>query len=50
MKKQGRYHHFGVDWPGESFSESATLCGIEGEDVGTGQTLCPDCVPREPSP
>ena len=50
VKKQGRYHYFGVDWPGESFSESATLCGIEGEDVGTGQTLCPDCVPREPSP
>ena len=44
MKKQGRYHHFGVDWPGESFSESVTLCGVEGEDVGTGQTLCPDCA------
>ena len=44
MKKQGRYHHFGVDWPGESFSESITLCGVEGEDVGTGQTLCPDCA------
>ena len=44
MKKQGHYHHFGVDWPGESFSESVTLCGVEGEDVGTGQTLCPDCA------
>ena len=44
MKKQGRYHHFSVDWPGESFSESVTLCGIEGEAVGTGQTLCPDCA------
>ena len=44
MKKQGRYHHFGVDWQGESFSESVTLCGVEGEDVGPGQTLCPDCA------
>ena len=44
MKKQGRYHHFSVDWPGESFSESVTLCGVEGEAVGTGQTLCPDCA------
>ena len=44
MKKQERYHHFGVDWPGESFSESVTLCGVEGEDVGTGRhsaRLCP---------
>ena len=21
------------------------LCGVEGEDVETGQTLCPDCWP-----
>ncbi len=44
MKKQGHYHHLRVDWPGESFSELVTLCGVEGEDVGTGQTLCPDCA------
>ncbi len=33
-----------VDWVGESCSESITLCGVEGEDIGTGQTLCPDCA------
>ena len=44
MKKQGRYRHLGVDWVGESCSESITLCGVEGEDIGTGQTLCPDCA------
>ena len=42
--KQGHYRHFHVDWPGESSSESVTLCGVEGEYVGTGQTLCPDCA------
>ena len=44
MKKQGRYHHLRVDWVGESSTQSITLCGVEGEDIGTGQTLCPDCV------
>ena len=29
---------------GESCSESITLCGVEGEDIGTGQTLCLDCA------
>ena len=44
MKNQGRYRHLRVDWVGESSSESITLCGIEGEDTGTGQTLWPDCA------
>ena len=44
MKSQDRYHHFRVDWPGESSSESVTLCGIKGEDVGTGQIPCPNCA------
>ena len=29
---------------GRVLSESITLCGVEGEDIGTGQTLCPDCA------
>ena len=41
MKNQGCYRHLRVDWVGESCSESITLCGVEGEDIGTGQTLCP---------
>ena len=44
MKNQGRYHHLRVDWVGESSTQSITLCGVEGENIGTGQTLCPDCV------
>ena len=44
MKNQGRYRHLRVDWVGESSTQSITLCGVEGEDIGTGQTLCPDCV------
>ena len=44
MKNQGRYRHLRVDWVGESSTQSITLCGFEGEDIGTGQTLCPDCV------
>ena len=44
MKKQEGYRHLRVDWVGESCSESITLCGVEGEDSGTGQTLCPDCA------
>ena len=43
MKNQGRYRHLRVDWVGESSTQSITLCGVEGEDTGTGQTLCPDC-------
>ena len=44
MKNQGRYRHLRVDWVGESSTQSITLCGVEGEDIGTGQTLCPDCA------
>ena len=33
-----------VDWVGQSSSESITLCGVEGEDTGTGQALCHDCA------
>ena len=45
MKNQESYCHLRVDWVGESCSESITLCGVEGEDIGRiGQTLCPDCA------
>ena len=44
MKNQGRYHHLRVDWVGESSTQSVTLCGVEGEAIGTGQTLCPVCA------
>ena len=44
MKNHGRYHHLRVDWVGESSTQSITLCGVEGEDIGTGQALCPDCA------
>ena len=44
MKNHGRYHHLRVDWVGESSTQSITLCGVEGEDIGTGQTLCPNCA------
>ena len=27
-------------WVGQSI----TLCGVEGEDIGAGQALCPDCA------
>ncbi len=33
-----------VDWVGELATESITLCGVEGEDIGTEQTLCPNCA------
>ena len=33
-----------VDWVGESSTQSITLCGVKGEDIGTGQTLCPACA------
>ena len=29
MKKQGRYHHFGVDWPGAARCAVATEHGPE---------------------
>ena len=32
-----------VDWVGESSTQSITLCGVEGEDIGKGQALCPNC-------
>ena len=44
MKNQGRYHHLRVDWVGELSTESITLCGVEGEDSGTEQALCPNCA------
>ena len=44
MENQARYRHLRVDWVGESSSESITLCGGEGKDSGTGQTLCPNCA------
>ena len=44
MKNQGRYRHLRVDWVGELSTQSITLCGVEGEAIGTGQTLCPDCA------
>ena len=33
-----------VDWVGESSTQSIMLCGVKGEDIGTGQTLCPACA------
>ena len=44
MKGHERYRHLHVDWVGESATESITLCGVEGKDIGTGQALCPDCA------
>ena len=41
MKGHARYRHLRVDWVGELAAESITLCGIENEDSGTEQTLCP---------
>ena len=43
MKNQ-RYYHLRVDWVGESSIQSITLCGFGDEDIGMGQTLCPDCA------
>ena len=40
MKNPERYRHLRVDWVGQSI----TLCGVEGEDIGAGQALCPDCA------
>ena len=47
MKSHSGYRHLRVDWVGESAIgevRSITLCGIENEDSGTEQTLCPDCA------
>ena len=44
MKNPERYRHLRVDWVGQSSTQSITLCGVEGEDIGTGQTLCPNCA------
>ena len=44
MKIHSSYRHLRVDWVGESTTESITLCGIENEDSGTEQTLCPNCA------
>ena len=40
MKNTERYRHLRVDWVGQSI----TLCGVEDEDIGAGQALCPDCA------
>ena len=44
MKNPERYRHLRVDWGGQSSTQSITLCGVEGENIGAGQTLCPDCA------
>ena len=44
MENQGRYHHLRVDWVGESSTQLITLCGVDGEAIGTEPTLCPDCA------
>ena len=44
MKDRSGYRHLRVDWVGESATESIPLCGIENEDSGTEQTLCPNCA------
>ena len=44
MKNTERYRHLRVDWVGQSSTQSITLCGVEGEDIGAGQALCPDCA------
>ena len=43
MKNPERYRHLRVDWVGQSSTQSITLCGVEGKDIGPRQTLCPDC-------
>ena len=50
MKNQGRYYHLHVDWVDESSTQSITLCGVEGEDIGTGQALCPNCAQGQRCP
>ena len=44
MKNTERYRHLRVDWVGQSSTQSITLCGVAGEDIGTVQTLCPNCA------
>ena len=44
MKNQKHYRHLHVDWVGQSSTQSITLCGAGDENIGTGQTLCPDCA------
>ena len=44
MKNPERYRHLRVNWVSQSSTQSITLCGVEGEDIGPGQTLCPDCA------
>ena len=44
MENPVQYHHMHVDWVGASSTQSITLCGVKGEDIGTGPTLCPDCA------
>ena len=49
MKNHGRYHHLRVDWVGESSTQSITLCGVEGEDIGRGKHSAPT-APRSTRP
>ena len=44
MKNQKHYRHLHVDWVDQSSTQSITLCGAGDENIGTGQTLCPDCA------
>ena len=44
MENPGRYYHLRVDWVGASSTRSITLCGVKGEEIGSGTTLCPDCA------
>ena len=30
-----RHYHLHVDWVGKSSTQSTTLCGVKGEDIGT---------------
>ena len=49
MKNPERYRHLRVDWVGQSSTQSITLCGVEGEDIGTGQTSAPTAPGRRGS-
>ena len=44
MENPELYYHLRVDWVGESSTQSITLCGVTGKNIGSGMTLCPDCV------
>ena len=44
MENPERYHHLRVDWVGKSSTRSIMLCGVKGEDMGTGPMLCPHCA------